>query len=109
MMNFILAAIGLIYIGYSVYSISNNKHLREMHKIDMQIERNKQVFHFRMRMMNMFHVDAIRCMPSYEEMLYSDKPLTARDFFNVDELIVKETSARGLYEPMSGTIYYHEN
>lgn len=106
-------ALILIAIGYVVYRIGSylqdRKFKRELHLIEMQIERNKQVYYFRLRMMNRFHVDALRCMPSYEEMLNSSKALEAKEWFNVDDLIVKETSARGFFEPISGTMYYHEN
>lgn len=109
-MEHALLGLAIMYIAYRISrSYEKRRNIDSYHAIQMRIQRNEQVRYFRLRMINRFHVDALRCMPSYEEMLNSSKALEAKEWFNLDDLIVKETSARGLFEPISGTMYYHEN
>lgn len=57
-----------------------------MHRIKIQEERNKQVYAFRIRMINRFAANIDGCMPSYDDMLKSNKPLTAAKWVDVDKL-----------------------
>jgi len=62
------------------------------HRLKMELERIEQVYHFRMRMMYVFganwSIDNVAdFMPSYEEMVKSDKPLVASEWVNVDKLV----------------------
>lgn len=57
------------------------------HEILMQIQRNEQVKYFRMRLLNEFDAGIIKCMPTYHEMLESDKPLIASEWVEIDKLV----------------------
>lgn len=57
------------------------------HAILMQIQRNEQVKYFRLRLLNEFDAGIVKCMPTYREMLESDKPLIAKEWVRIDELV----------------------
>lgn len=50
-------------------------------------ERNKQVYYFRTRMINMFSFRIDLIMPPYDDMLKSEKPLEAKEWIDVDKLV----------------------
>jgi len=78
------------YLWYLRWELSRKT--KRQHLIKMELERIEQVYHFRMRMMYVFganwSIDNIAdFMPSYEEMVKSDKPLVASEWVNVDKLV----------------------
>lgn len=49
-------------------------------------ERNKQTYLFRQNMSYRFGLNVYECMPSYNAMANSNKPLTAAEWIDVDKL-----------------------
>lgn len=82
---FVIAIIGILIFKYS--SLKKQRSINEIHRIEMLQQRNEQVIYFRVRLLKRLHVDVISCMPPYEQMLYSDKPLEAKYWVDVDKLI----------------------
>lgn len=82
---FVIAIVGILILNYS--SFKKQRAINEIHRIEMLQQRNHQVSYFRIRLLNRFNVGVITCMPSYDEMLYSDKPLEAKEWVDVDKLI----------------------
>lgn len=56
-------------------------------KLKMLQERNSQTYYFRDRLINEFGADIVKCMPIYNEMLYSDRPLVAKEWVNIDKIL----------------------
>ena len=79
----ILSTIFISYIAMQIYSGILSK---RNHRLKMQLERNKQVYAFRMRLIHEMP-NVWNAMPDYETMLRSDKPLIASEWVNVDKLV----------------------
>ena len=88
----ILSAIIAIYLNRS------KRKLIKEHDLLMQIERNKQVHYFRYRLLHEFDVKIVKCMPSYTDMLWSDKPFIASEWVDIDKLHVSERIEHGELE-----------
>lgn len=101
----------IFYIIMSIHKATlKSKALEKEHEILMQIERNKQVHYFRLRLMQQFDAKIVKCMPSYTDMLWSDKPLVASEWVDVDKFVGKEVFAEGeLIQLDSMTIEYSNN
>jgi len=82
----ILSAISLSFWFYSA-NRTYARYKAKYHSLRMQEERNKQVYAFRIRMINQFAANINGCMPSYDDMLKSNKPLTAANWVDVDRLL----------------------
>lgn len=91
MESVIIGTIGLIGLIIIWKIVSKRMHDRDIScrefKIKMLQERNKQVCYFRSRMIYHFGEGIVNQMPMYNEMLYSDKPLEAKQWVNVDKLV----------------------
>lgn len=53
----------------------------------MQLERNEQLYHFRVRIIYLFGEKAYNQLPHWEVMLNSDKPLMVKEWVEVDKII----------------------
>jgi hypothetical protein len=65
---------------------AERKRQQEIHRIEMLEERNYQLFYFQLRLIKQFGGEVINAMPDYKEILYSDKPLEAKYWVDVDKL-----------------------
>lgn len=80
--------IALILIGrYSRRMNAERKRQQEVHRIEMLEERNYQLFYFQLRLIKQFGGEVLSDMPDYKEILYSDKPLEAKHWVDVDKLV----------------------
>lgn len=68
-------------------SFKQYKIRKQIHRIEMLEERNYQLYYFQLRLINRFGGDIIDVMPDYKEILYSDKPLEAKHWVDVDKLV----------------------
>lgn len=83
-----ISTVLLMWAGYAISrSIVRQRQIEFEHKIMMRRERNKQVYLFRLMMINRFGHKIDECMPEYAEMLESDKPLVAKEWVKIDELV----------------------
>lgn len=60
---------------------------RNIHRLKMQLERNEQIYHFRVRIIYLFGEKAYNQLPHWEVMLNSDKPLVVKEWVEVDKLV----------------------
>lgn len=58
-----------------------------IHETEMLEERNLQIYYFEIRLINQFGYKIKSCMPDRKEMLYSDKPIEAKEWVNIDKLV----------------------
>ena len=72
---------------YFIRRIKRDEKSELEHKMLMDIERTHQVTLFRARMLFEFDTKIMEAMPSYTDMLKSDKPLVASEWVNVDQLV----------------------
>jgi hypothetical protein len=85
MQTVILSIVSAISLLWLIGCYVRRRIDRQVHELRMKQERNKQVFYFRERLRYKFGEGAY--MPDYQAMLNSDKPLVAKEWINVDELI----------------------
>lgn len=78
------AAICFVFVHSSV---KKAKIEDEKHRLAMLEERNYQLFYFQLRLIKEFGGEVIQAMPEYKEILYSDKPLEAKYWVDVDKLV----------------------
>lgn len=83
----IYLAISIIVIAYAALHLARNNERKKSHELDMKWQRSEQIHHFRSRLAYEFTEDIDNAMPSYEEMLHSDRPLIAKEWVNVDKLV----------------------
>lgn len=72
---------------YSRRMNAERKRQQEIHRIEMLEERNYQLYYFQSRLIYRFGSDVIEALPDYKEILYSDKPLEAKHWVDVDKLV----------------------
>jgi len=74
-----------VYLFLQRRRISKAKN--KIHELLLRAERNKQVYAFRMRIIHEYPIHVAEKMPSYEAMMFSDKPLTVKEWIDVDEFV----------------------
>lgn len=109
----VLGLVTAYWIHAFIIGLSNKKALarikkaeEDFHKLQMRIERNRQVAAFRLRLIHEFMGHVTESMPSYEQMLESDKPLTAANWVDVDRLIVREELEKGKLQPVEYNVIF---
>lgn len=80
----VLAGLSMYYL---IRRIKADEKREKDHKILMEYERIQQVKHFRQRLIHEFDCKIVRFMPTHNEMLNSNKPLIAKEWVNVDQLV----------------------
>lgn len=84
-----ILATALLVQRIAIYYIDrkNKQSLKRLHALEMKLERNKQLYAFRMRLLHEFGSDITEAMPEHRQMLDSDKPLVASEWVDVDKLV----------------------
>jgi hypothetical protein len=72
---------------YSRRMNAERKSHQEVHRIEMLEERNYQLYYFQLRLIQRLGCEVIGAMPDYKEILYSDKPLEAKYWVDIDKLV----------------------
>jgi ferritin-like protein len=82
-----ILALALMYGSYRLQKYLESKKVNIQHEAEMAEERNKQVFYFRERLYKEFDASVNDCMPKYQDMTSSKKPLIASIWVDVDKLV----------------------
>lgn len=103
-----ILALALMYGSYRLQKYLESKKIDPDHEIKMAEERNKQVFYFRERIYKEFDALIMECMPNYQDMALSKKPLIASNWVDVDKLVLLKNEIGNEQECLSGIKLNHD-